>query len=993
MPNIPLSDLVYFNPDVPYNNVGSPFAAPISESAYLLFRVHKQPNVPKAMVLVSVSDDSNETRQNDIFITSIEINKEGTINPNTIEPNTINSNVLQGYYFYPFDSEGNIQLYDIYIVPKQNLNGFAKEQLDNYIPLTGVNNYLYPILGMPTEYFLNLSSGNQDNERISNLIKDGQFSTTYLDLPSSEEFSQGNVRYPITQVNDNTTYEVSSNQNYTSALFGDVLSINTFDGDPGLEASPKNYLRILATNINPGSPWVYRDIAFYFEPYFKFNDRSFVLSFCAINNNLDLTTSLPIYIGYQRFYGTGAVIEPRATFTSIPPIMVTNIWTKYTVIIDLPTNSDYVQMGNDTYVKILLRLPVNFNSFDLSITNIFLDYGSSDVYYPIDYEQTYPNDVNNYGKPIVNTSAGYIPLASRAGEIKQFIHPNDTETTILADGRVIYSNDVHYYNMIDPASGKNAIFRIPYSNTYGTGLYDLIGYQYGTGTDHFTCDSLWNVTWTADAAASGFDNIFYWNYSQFQPASNFITSFGDNSKIASIQLHNGQNVSNDLTINAFFEQNNNFKIWYGADSVNYLNTAISDVTNPLDDYYYKYNAVNVTYVFNVHGIEKRFESFTSASTNVYDDVAKYSILFPIEDYAINFNNLSPTQQLNRTFLYGDTYGSIDLNLIGPHESFDYSIPINYYTAISDTYNPVNVDALTLIVTKNKNTAYFPATVRTPFGNVPFDGIGPNNMPIVRIMENNGSFPTVNANYEISAVPADSVTNANPFFINTQYVNTYYQNPDYSWNQAIGTGTSLKKIKLFLATQNKAGFAIQFKSLLASDYYGLWFYAKSDATRTVITQTYVNNIPTTVTTVVPDNQFCFYFSNGFTPQPISGLIPPGTTFIPVIIIGTATNNSTFSQALEKAVNSYRVQIPNLQGCVLKGYGVSMFQNPETTTNDPVLAGNFRNNGSGFPKLNIYSDRYVTTQTQTTLGNTLQNALSLDRVHPENYFYLYNHISVC
>jgi hypothetical protein len=117
-------------------------------------------------------------------------------------------------------------------------------------------------------------------------------------------------------------------------------------------------------------PWVYRDIAFYFEPYFKFDNRPFILSFCAINNNLDLTATLPIYIGYERNYGPTATVEPRSTFTNIPASQVTNLWQKFAIPITLPSNDNYVQNGTPTYIKILLRWKngngVAFPAFQIS---------------------------------------------------------------------------------------------------------------------------------------------------------------------------------------------------------------------------------------------------------------------------------------------------------------------------------------------------------------------------------------------------------------------------------------------------------------------------------------------------------------------------------------------------------------------------------------------------------------------------------------------------
>lgn len=994
MPNIKEKNLVYFNPRIPFNSGSCEgLNLPLSSNAYLLFRKHNYPNIPKPFIIVKRNEAGE--RLDDQFATYLEINKAGYINETPL-----NSPFVEGYFLHPFDDEGSTELYDIYVVSKKNLNNFQETQLDNYIPIQGLNNYLYVFVGMPSaEYLLNNLS--LEDDRISNLVKDGQFTNTYIDLPANNEFKEGEIRSPITQINDNMTYEVALNQNYTSALFDDTLSVVPFVGDPGLEAAPKNYLRIQAKNSNSALPWTYRDIAFYFEPYYKFDDRPFVLSFCAVNNDLDLTPLLPISVGYERNYGPNAVIEPRTTFADIEPFQVTNLWQKFFTEIDLASNPDYVQMGNPTYVKILLRLPTTLNAFDLSITNIYLDYGSEEVYYPIDYEQTYPNTVDNYGKPIINTSNGYIPMSSRAGEIKQFITANDTETTILADGRVIYPNDVHYYNM------NGVLFQIPYSNSYKTGLYDLIGYKYGTGNDHFTCDSLYNNAWTSDTQL--FSNIFYWNYSSFNPTSDFTTGLGDGTKIKAVELHTGNDVPIPLQFKAFFEQNNSNKIWFGADSSNYLNAAINNATNPLNPYYYQNYNLNVNYQIVtqattpvIYGAQKYYQSFIKDNANINDDTLTTRILFPVEDYAINVNNADSIDILNRTILFGDRYGLIDVTKVGINENFEYQFPVNYQFRNSQSINinNVNINGFTLMTSKVASSLFNAS--RSIFGIIlPNDTFTGNNIPIIRLMENNGAFPTVTANYNISSVPADSITNGEPYTINTNYVNTYYQNPDYSWSQNPGAGNTIKKIKLFLATKNIKGFGIQIISTTLADYYGLWFFAQSNATREVTTASYVNNVPTINTTVVNDNKFCFYFSNGVTPQPVNPAIPTDAKFIPIIITsatGTVDEiREKISILIEQAVNSYRVQIPNLQGVVLKGHGISSFENSQTTSNSLALISNFRNDGNaGYPKNNIYKDedcRDIFENSQmSTDGTKVLKGIRIREINSENYMYVYNHISV-
>lgn len=1004
MANIPFSDLVFFNPRISYNNVGYPFpkplsatrkentlSSPLSTNAYLLFRAHKQPDQPKPMVLVTRTDDADATRLADRFVTWLPINAQGTITTTTE-----NSDVIEGYYFYPVNIAGETELYDVYIVPKSLLNNFQESQLDSYIPMTGVNNYLYPLLGMPDELYL--SQDINGDTRVSNLVKDGQFATTEINLPpvvlgvagAETKFEEGDIRDPITQINDNATYEVSCNNNYNLSLFGDNLSVETFVGDPEIESAPEKYLRILASNENPAQPWVYRDLAFYFQPYYKFNDRPFIISFWAINNNLDLTTNLPVTLGYERFYGDESAAEPRSTFTDIEPFAITNLWTKYFASIDLSTNSNYEQTSDNTYVKLLIRLPVNLNSFDISITNILIDYGSSNVTYPVDYEQTYENTVTNYGKPIVNTSSGYIPLSSRAGEIKQFIHSNDTETTILANGRVIYPDDEHFYQMVDPASGKSAVFRIPYSNAYGTGLYDLIGYQYGTGDDHFTCDSLHNPAWENDAVSSGFDSVFYWNYSRFHPTSDFVTGFGDLSVIEAIELHRGQNIDASLVFNSFFKTDANNEIWYSSNPENYITAGVANGLNPQNFGNYE---LSVNYATHTGTVPSRTFKARDQINNSY---ASYEIKFPIEDYGVNVG--FPLVKLNRGFESGNNFGFIDCEKVGISEFYEYEV-VPYYYENRTNLNavPANIDALTLMNAKVKNSLYAVSASSGDGSDLP-----PNNRPIVRIKDNSGAFPISNPNFTVTPVALVPGQNtANQYVIDTVYINTYFTDAQYNWQTLVGDNTSIKKMKISLAIQGQSGFGIKLKSSTAAAYYGKWFTAESRAERIIKQITYTNNIPSTNNITIQDNKFCFYFSNGSTPQPTDVSIPSGTTFIPIVIPSTA-DKPQISQALEKAVNSYRVQIPNFQGLVLKGQGYSIFDKPLNSTNpinQPSFCKNFRNQGFGYPKMEKERNFDVITSNNfggsgVSISTHVFNSYSVSSViNPENYAYIYNHISVC
>lgn len=1001
MSQIPFNNLILLNTNIPWMSKACNTPMPLSNNAYLVFRVHGEPNKKKPIILVRYTDDGNNIRLDDEEVTELSINAEGTITTDTIDQSTRKS-----YWFYPYDENGDIELYDIYVVPRKNTLSQDANYLDQFVPINiginenqGVNNYLYALYNMPLE--ATIIDQNADNSLVSNLIKDGQFTNTYLDLPKDNTFEEGQIRNPITQINDNITYEVAYNQPYDDTFFGDILKIESFIGDPEIESSPKNYFKILATNNFPLTPWTYRDIALYFEPYYKFDNRYFTISFQGINNNLDLVPLLPINIGYERYYGDGSIAEGRITLADIDPIILTNEWNKYSRAILIPSNPDIDPGASNTYVKILLRLPTNVNQFDISITNLLLDYGTIDVIYPIDYQNTYPTTVDNYFKPIVNSTKGYIPLSSRAGEIKQFLTPNDTETSILADGRVIYPDDVHYSRIMYPenfnsSNIKDVIVAIPFSNSFKTGLYDVIGYKYGTGSDHFTCDSLHNNLWNVDTAV--FDNVFYWNYNFFNPTSDF-SGLGDGSIIQAVELHRGQDIPDDLLIKSFFEYNNNNKIWYSFNQNNYLQIAEN---NGVDVTEYKYSD---TIMYRYTGTlpagitDIQYPAFRNDLIYETDGFYYHKAYFvgSVEDNSFNDSPINvgyPARTINKLNTAGNL-GLVDVRYQGLEITPTYSINSEFFAkhkagAIFTQYNGCQLIAKF----SQNNRRYSPGATFSIYNDYM-----PHDYSIVKIISKNEPFPATNPTYELLPIADSTIVEASVDLITTIMIPTYHQDPQYDWMDIAGNKNTLKKIILWLASQGRKGYGIKFVSTTIADYYGLWFFAQSQATRDVKTTSYTNNIPTITIDTVDDNKFCFYFSNGTTPEPVSPLIPAKTTFIP-IIFGAGATIEQISQALEKAVNSYRIQIPDFRGMVLQGQGNSVFEVPNINEDDiqniTPMCNNMRNNEYGIPKKilyeKIFTKTYIDFQGPGTVSGETQSNIYEKVIHGFNSALVYHHISV-
>ena len=986
--NIDLSLLVPFPSEIPFMNDGIFYPEPLSNNAFVIFRVRDKPN--KIKTIIEVNFDIYHNRFPDREISFLPIGDNARVINSNNNPNFISS-----YYYYPYDQFGEVELYDVYIISKANLGLNYINTIDQYIPTTK-NTYVDKFPKEPRTWFVQFDPNFSLNTDTANLVTDGQFNESYLDLPPDTfifndivtQIPQGKVRSLSTPINSNTYYELSNFDNFNQTLFGDILTLNIFTTPPTigttstlLEGRPEKYLKIQANNNNITQLWTYRDVAFLFKPFFKFNNENFIISFCAINNNPDIAPIVPITLGYERFYGADAIIEGRTNFPNISPIELTSRWQKFSISLTLLASETILQNGEDTYVKILFRLPtsVNFSTFDISFTNIFIDYGTKEVQYPLVSQSNIEYTVDNNVRPIFSTSIGNIPFASRAGEIKQFIHSNDTETTILANGRIIYPDDVHSYIAKNPINGKNVTFSIPYSNSYKTGLYNLIGYQYGTGNDHFTCDSLHNLTWEADAIESTFDNIFYWNYSMFQPSANFTAGFGDGSVIEAIELNRGQTIDDALTVKSFFKKDANNEIWYSVNSDNYLKAA---AINNLDLYYFQNHENSVNYTNNTGSTPNLINRVQSSN-----DSFKYDIRFPLEDYGVN--DAFPNVTLNRSFEYGLNYGLIDCVKVGISEFKEYQVPVYYYQNRIGNAIPADINGITLITSKDQNINYGSGTS----GILPnlTSQIEPQNLPILRIKHESGGFPVTNPDFIIQPLQAiPGISTANNFIFNTTIIPTYSLDPLYNWQVAAGTQTSIKKIVLSLAMQGKAVFGIKLKSNVIEDFYGKWFIAKSKATRTLKEIRYSNNIPTVENITIDDNKFCFYLSNGSTPQPVDPLITNGTKFIPIIFNNLSTKIQ-ISQTIEKTINSYRVQIPNYQGVILKSYGNSIFDIPNSNelNNDTAFCNNFRNEGFGIPKMEKETMCDLTT---VSVGNRNTSVALSSVINSENYMYVYNHISV-
>lgn len=341
-------------------------------------------------------------------------------------------------YYYPYDSNGNVQLY--------------------FIQVYSSDAVVSPILQFTREGWPNVagSAPSGNTEVIVNYVPNPQF-LLHLNIQANPPTTvAGQITGPTTDIAwGGWTYERPNSSTAT-----DIITFPRFGSDvTSPEKSPRYSLRFQCESPSAGD--TFKDICLEFTDVNKFSSstQNFTFSFYAqINSGSSLPASIILY----KNYGTGG---STPTETVLSTISIGNSWALYSVsfIFGLNTSSTIGTL-NDDYLQLIVRLPLD-SIFDVSFDDFNLAEGqimSPSMPYTADSQMIYrslagflpnPNpDGSDLYLPTVLTPTGMIFDHSEIGKIYTTTYTTAQTGQLLCDGSQYqyskYSSDgIPYYRL------------------------------------------------------------------------------------------------------------------------------------------------------------------------------------------------------------------------------------------------------------------------------------------------------------------------------------------------------------------------------------------------------------------------------------------------------------------------------------------------------------------------------------------------------------------
>lgn len=268
-------------------------------------------------------------------------------NPNTLSSigttTDANGNDVLPYYF-PYDADGNPELYYITVESATAVDQFTRSA--------------YP----------NFASGSVTPTNavdLTNYIPNGQF-LSHTNIPATSITVAGQITEPETPIAYGGWYFERSGGS-TAVDIVTFIPNTSFQSNPSF--SPRYSCNITCTSPDAGDEFKYLSVRF--NDVNKFADASQQYTFCF---NAFATTQLQnIGAAVYKNYGTGGSLP---TITNFKNFNLTTLKTAYAYSLNFGTNSGQtIGSLNDDYLELVIQLPVGF-TFNATFTDFMLLQGS-----------------------------------------------------------------------------------------------------------------------------------------------------------------------------------------------------------------------------------------------------------------------------------------------------------------------------------------------------------------------------------------------------------------------------------------------------------------------------------------------------------------------------------------------------------------------------------------------------------------------------------------
>ena len=451
--------------------------------------VDKDTGLPLSAGIISFFRDADRTTPKDVFIISgsppsytfTNIGSTVTLSSFGV-PQYLGANIM--IYYFPFDSDGNPDLYYVTVQSATFIPQFDRE-------------------GWPP----NAATGTTptSSSTIENFIPNGQF-LSHTNVP----FMDGNQKGQITQ---GITVIAPGGWTYERPNTSTAIDIVTFQRSPSWvnnpPMNPRYSVEVMCQSPNPGD--TFKDLRIKFGDVNKFSSSvdQFTFAMEAANNQAG---SVNVQLILIKNFGTGGSATTEtvlATYSISSGAYVL----KHTTFIFGDNSGKTIGLLDDDFIQLAIRFPVD-TGFDLLFTDFMLVQGSvATPLFPyttnaeFQYQAIAGNlpipksDGSDIGLPIIYTQTGFTYDPSEVGTIRSAFYPTPPFSYLNCDG-LRYETAGYSSDGIPYARLQNVLFPTPDEEApiFGTGPGYFVGHLTDIGAIRVSNNDRGAVTATSDGA-------------------------------------------------------------------------------------------------------------------------------------------------------------------------------------------------------------------------------------------------------------------------------------------------------------------------------------------------------------------------------------------------------------------------------------------------------------------------------------------------------------
>lgn len=359
-------------------------------------------------------------------------------------------------YAYPFDTDGNIQLYFYQVFNSDGVFQYSAEAIPNTTEGAIVKNTVD-----------------------INFVPNGQF-LLHNDIPAVFPNVAGQITQAITPI----AYGGWTFERPTGSLAKDIVLFERFGSPtPDIEANPRYAARVINEAPAPGD--TYKDLRVIFTDVNKFasTTEQYTFAFTGVSNT---GGGFSVDVILIKNYGTGGSTQ---TETNLGTITLTGSEAIYTVNFAFGDNSSKtIGPNDDDFLQLAIRFPLDA-VFDGSVTDIILTTPVvTQPVFPVttDSQFTYESIAAFQQRPTYDRSNWYLPLV---------LTPTGIGYDDSSIGSCLWTFDLTAPKSYLPADGNGYQYNsissdeIPYSRL-ASKWYDGTNfiYKFGTGYNFVTAD-------------------------------------------------------------------------------------------------------------------------------------------------------------------------------------------------------------------------------------------------------------------------------------------------------------------------------------------------------------------------------------------------------------------------------------------------------------------------------------------------------------------------